>query len=398
MRVLRLCSVYGAASASIATGGFDAVGGMQVHTDRLTTALDARGVTQVVVTAYRPSAPRVEHPSARSRVVRVGVRIRRFRQLYGVAAVPTVARIGRVDLVHVHLGEDLAIVPLSRWAADRSGAPLVVTVHCHLGHTLVVHDARSAALRRFGAPMQARLLREADAVLVLSDLLAARLISSGIAPSRVRSVPLGIDLSARTYDRPSDMDDRRWVVFAGRLVREKGVDDLVAAFARVVAPDLGLLVVGDGPERGPLEATIRERGLGRAVRLVGAVPNAAVARYLQHASVVAVPSWFEERGRIVLEAMAVGAPVVATRVGGIPASVRDGVNGLLVPPRSPAELATAIDRVLGDRRLSAAIGAAGVVTARAHGTDALAEATLDAYRTVLGPVARGTDRGFARMP
>src|SRR5262245_43626213 len=138
MRVLRLCSVYGAASASTA-GGFDTVGGMQVHTDRLTDALDARGVTQVVVTAYRPALPRIERLGARSRVVRVGVPIRRFRQLYGVAALPEIARIGRVDLVHVHLGEDLAIVPLARWAADRAGAPLVATVHCHLGHTLVEH-------------------------------------------------------------------------------------------------------------------------------------------------------------------------------------------------------------------------------------------------------------------
>jgi glycogen(starch) synthase len=384
MRVLRLCSVYGAATASIARGGFDAVGGMQVHTDRLTRALDARGVHQVVVTAYRPGIRRVEHLSVRSSVVRVGIPIRRFRQLYGVAAVPEVARIGRVDLVHVHLGEDLAIVPLARWAADRSRAPIVATVHCHLGHTLVVHDARSAAMRRFGAPMQARLIRESDAVLVLSDLLADRLISSGIAPSRVRSVPLGIDLSEGLRERPSTMDGRRWIVIAGRLVREKGVHDLLEAFGRISTPDVGLLIVGDGLERRAVDDAIRARGLAQAVRLVGAVPNEAVAAYLQHAAVVVVPSWFEERGRIVLEAMAVGAPVVATRVGGIPASVRDGVNGLLVAPRSPAELATAIDRVLRDRTLAASMGVAGLATARGHGTDPLAEATLDAYEAVLG--------------
>jgi glycosyltransferase involved in cell wall biosynthesis len=389
MRVLRLCSVYGAASASTARGGFDAVGGMQVHTDRLTIAVDARGVDQVVVTAYRPAAPRVEHPSARSRVIRVGAPIRRFRQLFGIAAVPEIARIGRVDLVHVHLGEDLAIVPLARWAANRSGAPLVATVHCHLEHTLVVHDLRSAVLRRFAAPMQARLLRDADAVMVLSDQLAERLISSGIASSRVRSVPVGIDLPERPRERPASMDGRRWIVFAGRLVREKGVHDLIASFALASAPDAALLVVGDGPERATLEAAVRERGLDHAVHFQGAVPHVEVAAYLQHAAVVAIPSWFEERGRIVLEAMAVGAPVVATRVGGIPASVRDGVNGLLVAPRSPAELARAIDRVLLDRTLAASMGAVGRETVREHGTDALARATLDVYEAVLGRAPRG---------
>jgi glycosyltransferase involved in cell wall biosynthesis len=186
VRVLRLCSVYEAPPEVFARSvGFDAIGGMQVHTARLTEALDARGVGQTVITAYRPGAERVQLVGVRSRVIRAGLPIRRFRQLYGVAAVREIVRSGRVDLVHVHLGEDLAIVPLARWAASRAGLPLVATVHCSLAHTLVGHDARSAILRTVGGPVESSLIRSADAVLVLSDHIADELVASGVPGARI---------------------------------------------------------------------------------------------------------------------------------------------------------------------------------------------------------------------
>jgi len=357
MRVLRLCSVYEAPpEAFTRSAGFDTVGGMQVHTARLTEALDARGVGQTVVTAYRPGAERVQLVSVRSRVIRAGLPIRRFRQLYGVAAVPEIARTGRVDLVHVHLGEDIAIVPLALWAASRARVPLVATVHCSLGHTLVGHDARSAVLRALGGPVQGSLLRSADAVLVLSDRIADKLEASGVPASRVRVVPLGIELDPDLpLPRPGSMDGRRSIVYAGRLVREKGVRELVAAFGTLTTPDVGLVIVGDGPDRATLEADARGLASGRRIRFIGAVPNTRVGAYLRHADLVVVPSWYEERGRVLLEAMAVGTPVVATRTGGIPATVQDGLTGLLVPPRDPRRLSEAIDRVLGDQQLAASM-------------------------------------------
>ena len=158
MRVLRLCSVYEAPPETLTgTHAFDAFGGMQVHTARLTEGLDALGVEQTVITAYRPGARRSQRVGVRSRVIRTGAHIRRFRQLYGVASVPEVLWAGGVDLVHVHLGEDVAIVPLARWAASRAGVPLVATVHCSVRHTPSCttrarrSSARSAARRSLGS-------------------------------------------------------------------------------------------------------------------------------------------------------------------------------------------------------------------------------------------------------
>lgn len=387
MRVLRLCSVYEAPPEAFPrSAGFDAIGGMQVHTARLTEALDARGVRQTVVTAHRPGAEPLQHVSVRSRVVRVGLPIRRFRQLYGVAAVPEIARTGRVDLVHVHLGEDLVIAPLARWAASRAGVPLVVTVHCSLVHTLVGHDARTAILGAIGGTTQSWLLRSAGAVLVLSERMADRLVASGVPRSRIRVSPLGIELDG-TGPRPASMDRGRRIVYVGRLVREKGVRELVAAFGRLATPDVGLVIVGDGAERATLEATARGVASGHRIRFVGAVPHDRVGAFLRHADVVVLPSWYEELGRVLLEAMALGTPVVATCTGGVP--VRDGLNGLLVPPRDPRRLALAIDRVLADEVLAATMAEGGRATAAGHGIDALADATFAAYEAVLG---RGAER------
>jgi Glycosyltransferase Family 4 len=79
---------------------------MQIHTASLTSELDARGIDQIVVTAFRPANPHTETVGTSARVVRVGLPIGRMRQLYGLAAIPEIIRAGRVDLVHAHIGED----------------------------------------------------------------------------------------------------------------------------------------------------------------------------------------------------------------------------------------------------------------------------------------------------
>jgi glycosyltransferase involved in cell wall biosynthesis len=200
-------------------------------------------------------------------------------------------------------------------------------------------------------------------------------------------VSLGVDLDARDVHRPAAMDRRPLVVYAGRLVPEKGVRELIEATASL--PEVGLVIVGDGPERRALEATAAALGATDRIRFVGAVAHADVPRYLRHADVVVAPSWFEERGRVVLEAMAAGTPVIAARSGGVAASIEDGVNGLLVAPRSPQALAAAIARVLSDEHLAASLAAAGRRTASTQPLSSLVADTVDTYRAVLGSPSIG---------
>ena len=385
VRVLRLCSVYEAPPESIVrSSDLDPVGGMQVHTARLTSALDALGVAQTVLTARRRAAPRAELVGERSVVIRSGVAIRWFRQLYGLASVPEVLRIRDVDLVHVHLGEDIAAPALAWLAATRARVPLVATIHCSVGATLQTHDVRSAVVRALGRPGHDRVMRSARALFTLSEATSEHLVSSGVPRSRIRSLPFGIDLPTDPDGAGTvPVDRRRTVLFVGRLVREKGVLDLIAAFERLRTTDADLVIVGDGPLRRRVRAASRGLPRGR-IRAIGSIPHARVPDVLRRARVVVVPSWFEERGRVVLESLAEGVPVIAAKVGGIRETIRDGENGVLVPARRPDALAEALDRVLTDDALVRSMSAAGPPGVADQSLERMAAVTIETYREVLG--------------
>src|ERR671910_3278448 len=120
MRVLRVCSVFQPPATALSGPGarFDPIGGMQTHTHELSRALDLLGVEQTIVTTLPPTAAPEEALGAHGRVTRLGLPIRHFRQLYSWPAARLLPRLaGSADLVHVHLGEDIAVVPLALRAA-----------------------------------------------------------------------------------------------------------------------------------------------------------------------------------------------------------------------------------------------------------------------------------------
>ena len=145
-----------------------------------------------------------------------------------------------------------------------------------------------------------------------------------------------------------------------RLVWYKGLEELLKAAALVVKshPSARFLVVGDGPLRQPLEEKARVLGLNGTVRFLGSVPDAS-SSLLPHFDLFVLPSLKEGMSNSLLEAMAAGKPVVATRVGGNPEVVIDGKTGFLVPPKDPEALAGAILRLLADQELARNLGEAG---------------------------------------
>ena len=384
LRVLRLCSVFEPPATALTGAGarYDPVGGMQSHTGQLTRALDACGVAQTVVTAWRPGAARSEHLGSRSRVVRLGTPVRRFRQLYAPAAAPVVPRLAAgTDLVHVHLGEDLAVVPVGLLASRRR-RPMVLTVHCSLRHTLQAGGGRGLALSTVGAALESVGQRRADAVIVLTRRLADRLVADGLDPGRVHVIPSGVDLRRFGRPLPDPAPDlpRPRVLFVGRLAAQKGVATLVEAVP-LLRSRAAVVLVGGGPLRPALERQAGRLGPGR-VRFQGFVPHAEVAAWLAATDVLVLPSIYEELGSVLLEAMAAGVPVVASAVGGIPDAL--GAAGRLVPPHDPAALAAAVDEVLDDPVLAAELGDAGRRRAAAFSWDLLAGRVLEVYREVVG--------------
>ena len=257
------------------------------------------------------------------------------------------ARRSEADLLHAHW---LA----AGWVAARSGKPYVVQVW----GTDVELARRVPALAR-------GILRGARLVIAASTELAAA--AEQLGARDVRVIPSGVDLPAEIGAEAVPAE----VLYAGRLSPEKGVLELVEA-----ARGLNLVVAGDGPLR------------ARVPGARGFVPHDELQGLYARAAVVACPSRREGFGVACLEAMAHGRPVVASAVGGLRDLVADGKTGLLVPPRDPAALRAALERLLGDPELRRRLGAAGRERARERFSwPAVTDATLAAYAEAAGTMA-----------
>jgi glycosyltransferase involved in cell wall biosynthesis len=193
-----------------------------------------------------------------------------------------------------------------------------------------------------------------------SRAAANQLIAQGVPEARIDLIPNGIDLSMFTIGRNNARP--RKIAMVARLWAEKRIDVLVAAVPRVLAryPDVEFQIVGDGPCREQLLNQARESGVLPQVTFLGHRDDVPVV--LSSADVFVLASESEASPNVVLEAMAAGLPVVASRVGGIPELVADGVSGHLVPPADPNALATALLDLLDHPDRATAFGRAG----RAH--------------------------------
>jgi glycosyltransferase involved in cell wall biosynthesis len=318
--------------------------------------------------------------------------VRRARQFWALPAAvlaPLLAR--RADLVHAHLGEDLAVLPLAFLAARRGRLPVVITVHASPAHTVGVRDLRTALVVALGGPIERWAERRAAATIVLTERLAAR-VAPVAGPARVRVMRRGVDRRAfADLDRHPppdpfpDLRGRPRVVFLGRLARSKGVDTLVEAAALMRTPGAQVVLVGDGPARAEVEAATRRLGLDGRVHVTGFVAHHRTPAVLAAADLLVLPSTYEELGTVLVEALQVGLPAVASRVGGIPEVVEHGRTGLLVPPGDPAALARAIDAVLGDPALAARLSAGARERAPAYDWDRMADEVRALYAEVAGP-------------
>jgi len=205
-------------------------------------------------------------------------------------------------------------------------------------------SASVAALKR----ARTAALRRAASVIVPSRYLAEIALGWGLEPKRVVVVPN----PAPALSVPP-AGARQGLVFAGRLTLQKALDTALDAVARV--PGADLLVIGDGPDRARLERHATALGLNGRVRFIGSVPRTQVLEAFAAAEALVISSDWENFPHTAVEALALGTPLIATAVGGVPEVVSDGVNGLLVPPGDPDALAAAIERFLGSAELRASL-------------------------------------------
>ncbi|MGH7593415.1 MAG: glycosyltransferase [Gemmatimonadales bacterium] len=271
-------------------------------------------------------------------------------------------------------------------------SPAIVHVHDSHAHLLAdlatrLRRAPIVVSRRvefsIGSP---RRLQRADAVIAISASVSRQVLAAGVSPDRVHLVPDAVDADVAPMDATTDEIATAsrappLVVCVAALTREKGIDTLLEAAALVHAsnPTVRWRVIGEGSERKALEARRERLGLGAVVDLPGGGSSATGA--FRGATLAVQPSRQEGLGSAVLQALAIGVPVIASNAGGLADALAHG-GGVLVPVDSPVELAGAVEHLLGNAAERARLAAEGRAAAGYFSVDRLVERTVDVYRSV----------------
>ena len=292
----------------------------------------------------------------------------------------------------------------------RAGRFQIVHAHTSHAHTLsalaaaLVPGARCVVSRRVDFAVNKGALhinRLKYRILVhryvaISACVRQALIDGGVPPEIIRVVPSGVDISRLDQADPEPLraefglEQHTQVVGAvAHFAWHKGLEVLIDAIPAIleVRPQTRFLLVGDGELTEELKARARARAPASAVIFPGFRTDAP--SFLALFDVVATPSVMEGLNTTNLDALALGRPVVASRIGGIPEAVIDRQTGLLVPPRDADALAHAILELLQDRELASRLGAAGRrLIERKFTIDCMVEGNLNAYAEVLNQVTR----------
>ena len=273
------------------------------------------------------------------------------------------------DLVHAHFAPTATVATV---VARARRIPTVLTVH---GTDVrgVGSKGPASALVRWG-------VLRCDRIICVAQPLAESLAGWGVDERRLTVIPNGIDAELFACAEPAAEGQR--ILFVGRLSPEKGIQHLIQAMPAVLAKfaDAKLLLVGNGPLLGEVRDQVTRLGLTDSVQFAGRQPRSAMPRWYGEATLVVLPSIQESFGVVLIEAMASGRAVVASRVGGIPEVLADGECGLLVPPGDSGQLAQAITRLLADEHERASLAAKGRARVEAiYRSEAVVDRLIDVY-------------------
>ena len=337
------------------------IGGPATYVPAIARSLQERGFSCSVLTLGdsthpTPSFPFPVHYVSRAHTVPV-------RMTVTVGALQRLARQADVILAN-GLHVEAAI------AAGLARRPLVTKVvgdevwdrASRLGWTTNSLDAFQSAPSGFAVSALKSFRRRAlsaSRTIIVPSQYTADLVAGWVSKStQVIVIPNSVEpKNVRTpFVLNPEFRSLRRIAFVGRLIALKRVDHLLSMVATM--PDVALVVAGDGPERAMLMKMASDLRIENRVQFTGAISDEAVWSVLGQCSLLVLNSTTENCPHVVLEAMAMGLPVVATRVGGVPEIVEDEVTGVLVNPHDPTELRAAIRRVLDDPRSHETLGAA----------------------------------------
>jgi D-inositol-3-phosphate glycosyltransferase len=396
----------------LATLGGKESGGMNVYVRDLSRELGRRGLSVDVFTRVQdPKPPLVGELGENARVIHLQAgpkrpydknlvyhhlpqfteNLKRFAEREGIG----------YHLIHSHYWLSGIV------ARDLQREWRVPSVH--MFHTLGLLKNRVAenpkekeTEQRIEAERQ--IVRFADRLVAANPLEKAQLIwSYGASPSRLEVIPCGVDLGLfrplGRHDAKAHLqmpDGHKVVLFVGRIEPLKGIDVLMRAMALVLKDidmpreDVCLCIIGGDPKADNVDREMsrlqqmRERlGIADVVMFLGKRDQDALPYYYSAAEVCVVPSHYESFGMVALEAMACGTPVIASRVGGLTFTVKDGRTGFLVPNDDPGALAGKLKLLLTDDDLRSRMGQEGTRLARRYGWSIVATQVVALYRELV---------------
>jgi glycosyltransferase involved in cell wall biosynthesis len=277
---------------------------------------------------------------------------------------------GTIALLTWRLGRRARVAQINHLGTGMiGGAPLLAALG--VPRALVVWGSAAPGIGPFGPGLRHRIARwiarRQTSVVSLSSATSRNLVADGFSPARVTFIPNGVDTERfrprSAGDGPS-APPPGWpgggpiVVAVGRLVPAKGLDVLLTAWALMskAAPAARLVLVGDGPLRPDCEATVSRLGIAHSVSFLGS--RSDVPEILRHSDIYVSSSRTEGMSNALLEGLASGLPLIATRVGGAEDIVDDRISGLLVESGDAAALAAALAEIVTDDGKRKAMGAA----------------------------------------
>jgi glycosyltransferase involved in cell wall biosynthesis len=287
------------------------------------------------------------------------------------------------EIVHTHSSKAGFV---GRLAARMAGVPRIFyTPHGH-----VFHSYYGPPLTRMFITLERFAARFTERIVVLTDAEAEQHLAVGVGRrGQFVKIPSGVDLAAVQAEAAGGARVRRELGLSGdtpvigavaRLVPVKGLRYLVEAMPGILGqcPDTHLVLAGDGDQRPTLEGLARDLAVAHRVHLLGFRRDAAAVTAALN--VFVLPSLNEGQGRVLVTAMALGVPIVATKVGGVPEVVEDGRQGVLVPAADPRALGQAVTAVLTRPEYAASLGAAGRGRAPLFSSEAMLSRHAELYR------------------
>ncbi len=378
------------------------VGGLGRHVHALATSLVRGGHDVTVVTRHAPGAPMEEYSE--------GVRIVRAPEdpplfplntdnllAWTMAFNHTLTRAalratetGTYDVIHAH---DWLVTHTAVTLKEHLDLPLVATIHATEAgrHQGWLPEPMNKCIHS----VEWWLASEACRLIVCSEYMrweVNRLLE--VPAVRAEVVPNGVDVSvwqapsrAVIAARSRFAAEGPLIGYAGRLVFEKGVQDLIAAVPALRAehPGLRVVIAGDGPYKGELIDGIRRHRLQRAVTFAGFLGAGQLPALMAATDALVVPSIYEPFGMVALEGASAGAPLAVARTGGLAEIVRPGETGVTFAAKNPDDLAASVGSLLGDEPFSRRVARrAKAMVAERYGWDTIAQRTAGVYQRAVG--------------